>query len=121
MLKITYPFTLSTSLNTLRTSRKLCHRTPLTITAHALISFAASGYCCMASYRCLCVTICTTRLYFTRCEGVKEHGYRDSKLSRRRELRFSLKPEILSIVTDAWNLGAVQAVDFLLDKSGRGV
>src|ERR1700723_4487856 len=88
MSKITYPFTLSASLNALRTSRKFCHPTPLTITAHALISFPASGYCCMDSYRCIRVKRCTTKPCFTRCEGVKEHRYRDSEQCRRRELRF---------------------------------
>src|SRR5439155_21751474 len=44
---------------------------PSTIATHALISLAASGYSCMASLRCLRVTICTDQWYFTICEVVK--------------------------------------------------
>src|SRR5271169_4147972 len=55
-----------------RTSAKLCHRTPSTITTHAFTSFAASGYSSMASHRCLRVTMCTARCYFTICEVVKD-------------------------------------------------
>src|SRR5437016_7635550 len=54
-----------------RTSAKLCHRTPSTIATQALISYAASGYSCMASLRCLRVTMCTAQCYFTICEVVK--------------------------------------------------
>jgi hypothetical protein len=52
--------------------------------------------------------------------GHKKLGHPYSERSWRRELLFPLKPEILSMATDARSLGAVQAIDFLLDKSGRG-
>src|SRR5208283_10757 len=77
-----------------RTSAKLCHRTPSTIATHALISFAASGYSCMASLRCLRVTMCTGLCYFTICEVVKRDrgaqieaaGESDSRNDKKRQI-----------------------------------
>jgi hypothetical protein len=114
MLKITFLHIVDILEKRCEAPGDLCHRIPLTITTPALISFAASGYCCMASYRCLRVTICTTKSYFTRCEGVKGHGYRHSERSWRRELLFQLKPEILSIVTDARSFVRSKRLTFCL-------
>jgi hypothetical protein len=50
---------------------KIVPTDPSTILTHASISFAASGYCFIASLKCLRVTRNTYRENFTICEVVK--------------------------------------------------
>src|ERR1700730_17775969 len=83
-----------TSANMSRTSAKLCHRTPSTIATHALISFAASGYSCMASLRCLRVTMCTDQSYFTICEVVKRDRAPRIEAARKSDSRSEGKKQI---------------------------
>src|SRR5580704_7583257 len=77
-----------------RTSAKLCQRTPSTIATHALISFAASGYSCMASLKCLRVTMCTDQWYFTICEVVKRDRAARIEAARKSDSRSERKKQI---------------------------